>query len=59
MQGNGQGGRCRALLFVHGLAEGARLGDRAGHVEQHQHRQITTPPQVVQVDGFVRRRPGE
>jgi hypothetical protein len=54
VQGNGQGRGRRALLLVHGVAEGARLGDRPGDVKQHEDGEITTAAQVVQVYGLVR-----
>ena len=52
--------RCRrALLLVHGLAESSCLRRRSGDIEQDEYRQITSTAQIVQVDGFVRRLPGQ
>ena len=59
VKGDGQRGGRRALLLVHGVAEGARLGDRAGDIEQYEHRQITAAAQAVEVDGLVGCRPGQ
>ena len=57
MQRDGQRRRRRALLFVHGLTESACLSGGSGDIEQDEHRQVASTPQIVQVDGLVRRPP--
>src|SRR5262245_35877258 len=58
VQGNREGGGRRPLVLVYTLACSARFSRRPRDIEQHEHREVTSPAQARDVEVVLVRRTG-